>query len=340
MDAVTIDGAMGEGGGQILRTSLALATCLGRPLHIHHIRAARKHPGLQPQHLAAVRAAAQICAAQVVGAQQGSQILTFTPAPVRAGDYHFAVGTAGSTTLVLQTILPALMLADTTSRVVLEGGTHNPLAPPFEFLHDAFLPVINRMGVTVRATLDRAGFAPRGGGRMTVEITPSKHLQTFNLVERGALLAQRAQVLLAHLPAHIALREVAVIQRELGYDAAQVRVDYIDEAYGPGNVVNVLVQSEHITESFSAFGRPGKPAEQVAQEVVNEVRHYLQTTATIGVHLADQLLLPMVLAGRGSFTTLAPSRHTQTNAAVIEIFCGRKIQFEQTGEQVWRVSYA
>jgi RNA 3'-terminal phosphate cyclase (ATP) len=340
MHAVTIDGAMGEGGGQILRTSLALATCLGRPLHIYNIRAARKHPGLQPQHLAAVRAAAQICEAQVVGAEQGSQTLTFTPAQVHAGDYHFAVGTAGSTTLVLQTILPALMLAKATSRVVLEGGTHNPLAPPFEFLHDAFLPVINRMGPSVRATLDRVGFAPRGGGRMTVEIVPVERLQPFNLVERGALLAQRAQVLLAHLPAHIAQRELAVIQRELGYDAAQMRVNYIDEAYGAGNVVNVLVQSEHISESFCAFGRPGKPAEEVAQEVVNEVRQYLQTAATTGVHLADQLLLPMAMAGSGSFTTLALSRHTQTNAAVIEIFFGRKIQFEQIGEQVWQVSYA
>lgn len=340
MDAVIIDGAMGEGGGQILRTSLALATCLGRPLHIHNIRTARKHPGLQPQHLAALRAAAQICEAQVVGAEQGSQSLTFTPAQVRAGDYHFAVGTAGSTTLVLQTILPALMLADTTSRVVLEGGTHNPLAPPFEFLHDAFLPVINRMGPLVRAKLERAGFAPHGGGRITVEITPVKYLQPFNLVERGALLAQRAQVLLAHLPAHIAQRELAVIQRELGYDATQVQVNYIDEAYGAGNVVNIRVQSEHITESFSAFGRPGKPAEQVAQEVVNDVRHYLQTAATIGMHLADQLLLPMALAGSGSFTTLEPSLHTQTNAVVIELFFGKKIQFEQTAEQVWRVSYA
>jgi RNA 3'-terminal phosphate cyclase (ATP) len=340
MQAVTIDGAMGEGGGQILRTALALATCLGRPLHIHHIRTARKQPGLQPQHLAAVRAAAQICEAAVVGADQGSQSLSFTPAPVRAGDYHFAVGTAGSTTLVLQTILPALMLAQAPSRVVLEGGTHNPLAPPFEFLHDAFLPVINRMGATVRATLERVGFAPRGGGRMSVEITPVKHLQPFHLVERGVLLAQRAQVLLAHLPVHIAQRELAVIQQELGYAAAQMQVNTIDEAYGAGNVVNVLIESEHISEVFCAFGRPGKPAEQVAQEVVNAVRHYLQSTATVGVHLADQLLLPMALAGSGSFTTLAPSLHTRTNAAVIELFLRGKMQFEQTGEQVWRVSYA
>jgi len=340
LDAVTIDGAVGEGGGQILRTSLALATCLGRPLRIHNIRVARPHPGLQPQHLAAVRAAAEICGARVAGAEQGSQTLTFSPAQVRAGDYHFAVGTAGSTTLVLQTILPALMLAETTSRVVLEGGTHNPLAPPFEFLRDAFLPVINRMGPTVRAALDRAGFAPRGGGRMSVDIAPVERLQAFNLDQRGALLAQQAQVLLAHLPAHIARREVAVIQRALGYDAGQIRVNDIDAAYGPGNVVTVTVRSEHISESFSAFGRPGKPAEQVAQEVVTAVRRYLASAASVGVHLADQLLLPMALARGGSFTTLTPSLHTQTNAAVIERFVGGKMLFEQTGEQLWRVSFA
>jgi RNA 3'-terminal phosphate cyclase (ATP) len=195
------------------------------------------------------------------------------------------------------------------------------------------------MGPTVRATLERAGFAPRGGGVIAVEIMPVQQLQCFTINERGALLAQRAEVLLAHLPAHIAQRELAVLQQQLGYDTGQVQVKHIDEAYGPGNVAMVMVQSEHITECFCAFGRPGKPAEQVAQEVVNAVRDYLHADVPVGVYLADQLLLPMALAGGGSFITLAPSRHTQTNAAVIEKFLGGTIQLQQAEEQVWQVRY-
>lgn len=337
MGVDSIDGSIGEGGGQILRTSLALATCLGRPIRIFNIRAARRRPGLQPQHLAAVSAVAAISHAQVVGAEKDSQALTFIPSAVKAGEYHFAVGTAGSTLLVLQTVLPALMLADAPSRLVLEGGTHNPLAPPFEFLQYAFLPVLNQMGPVVRARLERPGFAPRGGGRVIVEIQPASRLRAVEIAERGAIRAQYAEVLLAHLPEHIARRELAVIQAALGYADEQLRFQMVSNAYGPGNVVSVVIQSEHITECFSAFGRRGVPAEQVARKVVEEVRRYLKAAVPVGPYLADQLLLPMALAGGGMFVTVKPSLHALTNLQVINAFMKIDMRAEEIGDDVWRI---
>ena len=336
--SVHIDGSRGEGGGQILRTALTLSACLGRPLHLVNIRAQRRRPGLQPQHLAAVQAAASICHAVVEGAVKDSQELLFAPAKVTPGDYHFAVGTAGSTTLVLQTVLPALALAEQPSHLVIEGGTHNPLAPPFDFLQHAYLPLLNRMGPTVTARLERPGFAPRGGGRLRVDIQPAPGLQPLAITERGAVRTQRAEVLLAHLPEHIARRELSVLQQELGYDTSQLRFRWVNEAYGPGNVVNAIIESEHITECFSAFGQRGVAAEAVSQQVVDEVRRYLHAGVPVGVHLADQLVLPLVLAGGGAFVTLQPSSHTLTNIDVIRAFIQLDIKTTEIGADVWQIS--
>jgi RNA 3'-terminal phosphate cyclase (ATP) len=338
--AVHIDGGKGEGGGQILRTALTLSACLGRPLHIVNIRAQRKRPGLQPQHLAAVQAAASICRAAVEGAVKDSQELRFEPSQVMAGSYHFSVGTAGSTTLVLQTVLPALLLAEQPSQLVIEGGTHNPLAPPFDFLQHAFLPLLNRMGPTVTARLERPGFAPRGGGRLHVAVQPATRLRPLAITERGVVRSQHAEVLLAHLPEPIARRELAVLQRQLGYDDSQLRFRWANDAYGPGNVVNAIIESEHVTECFSAFGQRGLPAEVVAQQVVDQVRRYLQAGVPVGLHLADQLLLPLVLAGGGTFVTLQPSSHTLTNIDIIRAFVGVDIQTREIADDVWKVSVA
>jgi len=334
---IAIDGSLGEGGGQILRTALALATCLGRPCRISNIRARRRRPGLQPQHLAAVRAAAAISGASTRDAEKDSRELVFTPGPITPGEYTFTVGTAGSTTLILQTVLPALVLASKPSTLILEGGTHNPLAPPFEFLTHAFLPVLNRMGPTVTARLERPGFAPRGGGRLQVVVQPVSKLTPLELTERGALRAQHAEVILAHLPQHIAAREIAVIQQALGYTESQLEFKFANQAYGPGNVVSIIIESEHVTECFTAFGQPGLPAEKVAQQVVNEARRYLQAGVPVGSHLADQLLLLLALAGGGSFVTLKPSSHTLTNIDVIRAFVPIDIRIEEIGPDAWRI---
>ena len=182
---ITIDGSRGEGGGQVLRTSLALSLATGAPFRIEGIRAQRPKPGLLRQHLTAVQAAAAVGRARVEGAVAGASALTFSPDGVHAGEYAFSIGTAGSATLVLQTILPPLLVAGGRSVVTLEGGTHNPWAPPFDYLERVFLPVVNRLGPRVAVTLERHGFYPAGGGRFTITIEPAPRLARLDLCDRG-----------------------------------------------------------------------------------------------------------------------------------------------------------
>ena len=335
-----LDGSQGEGGGQILRTSLALSICLGKPFQIYNIRAARAKPGLQPQHLAAVHAATRIARAEVKGAELGSQILSFIPNEVEGGEYRFAIGTAGSTTLLFQTLLPALMHARNPSRVLLQGGTHNPMAPPFEFLNHAFLTLINRMGPTIKAGLIRPGYVPAGGGELDITIQPASRLQPLNILQRGKIIETRAEVLLSHLPDHIAERELAVIAGLLQLPESCLNVHLDTSAIGPGNCVSVIIRAEEITEVFTALGKRGLPAEQVASQVVNEVRKYLASEVPVGHYLADQLLLPLALAGSGSFVTGPPSLHTTTNMAVIEQFTQEPFTLEYLTPTSCRIELA
>lgn len=333
-----IDGSLGEGGGQILRTSLALSMCLQKPFEINNIRSGRERPGLQPQHLAAVKAAAAICNAETSGANRDSQRLLFIPGRLTAGRYHFDIGTAGSTTLVLQTLLPALMLAGAPSTLSLQGGTHNPFAPPYEFINQSFIPLLQKMGPRIKSRLEHIGFAPRGGGRLAVEITPVNKLQPLILLERGKILRQYAQVLLSHLPQHIASRELKVIGEILQYQRQQLLYTSCDESYGPGNAVMIVIQSELVTAIFTAFGQKGKPAEQVAHQVADEARHYLNAGVPVDSHLADQLLVPIALAGKGTFVTQQPSLHCLTNMNVIKQFMRKGFTSKEVSRDVWEIS--
>jgi RNA 3'-terminal phosphate cyclase (ATP) len=333
---LTIDGSSGEGGGQVLRTSLALSLVTGKPFCIQRIRARRPKPGLGRQHLTAVMAAAEVAEAQVEGASLGSRELTFVPAAVRPGEYCFDVGTAGSATLVLQTVLPALMLAEHPSRLCLRGGTHNTYAPPFDFLQKAFLPLLGRMGPQVEATLDRPGFYPAGGGQVTVAIQPCPRLRAVELPERGRVVRRLARGIVSRLPRHIAEREVDTLRRRLGWPPDCVAVEEVDSP-GPGNVLIVELESEHVAEVFSGFGERGVPAETVAKGVVREVRRYLDAETPVGTHLADQLLIPMALSGGGRFRTLPPSEHTRTNVETLRHFLDVRIASEEIGPGVWEI---
>jgi len=318
---IDIDGSQGEGGGQVLRTSLGLSMVTGKPFRIRNVRAGRKKPGLLRQHLTAATAAARICSARIVGAELGSKDLVFEPGPVTPGKYHFAVGTAGSATLVLQAVLPALLRAGGPTALALEGGTHNPFAPPYPFLALSYLPVLNRMGARVNAELLRPGFYPAGGGKLAVRVEPVNELQPLRLDERGAVRSIRATILIAHLPANsIGPRERAVLLRELDLREHAVEIKPCDTSAGPGNVVYVTVECENMTAVFSAFGARGRSSESVAGDAAAQVRAYLESGVPVDEHLADQLLIPMALAGAGGFTTVAPSSHTQTNIRVIEQF--------------------
>lgn len=334
---VTIDGSAGEGGGQILRTSLALSLVGGTPLQIEKIRARRKRAGLLRQHLTAVRAAAKIGQAKVEGAAIGSTAISFVPGRVRPGEYRFAVGTAGSATLVLQTVLPALITADGPSRLTLEGGTHNPWAPPFDFLQEAFLPIIRRMGPKVEATLTRPGFYPAGGGRFEVGIEPQPVLRRIDLLERGEILSQTARAVVSRLPLAIARREIETIRDRMSWPEEWVTAETVDSS-GPGNCVTVEIRSRQITEVFTGFGQKGVPAEKVAADAADQTRQYLAAGVPVGEHLADQLLVPMALAGGGSFRTVAPSRHTQTNLDVLRCFLDLEIRTEQLSPDAWQIT--
>lgn len=331
---VHIDGAQGEGGGQILRSSLALSIVTGEPLAIENIRAGRKKPGLLRQHLTAVKAAARISNAQVEGDALSSLSLAFHPQAVRAGSYHFAVGTAGSAVLVLQTILPALMLAEGPSELTLEGGTHNPWAPPFEFLTRAFAPTIERMGPRLHFELVKPGFHPAGGGRFTVRIEPVAELLELTLLERGRETRRSAEALLAHLPEKIGERELGVLKRRLALpaDAAACRV--LSDSAGPGNALILTLEFEHAVEVVSTIGRKGVSAEKVAGETADVAEAFLASGVPVGVHLADQLLLPMAIAGGGAFRTLALSHHARTNIDVIKRFLDVPIRVQEEGTTV------
>jgi RNA 3'-terminal phosphate cyclase (ATP) len=338
---LTIDGSMGEGGGQILRSALSLSLCGRRAFQIVNIRARRRQPGLRPQHLAAVRAAAEICSAEVEGATIGAQTLRFAPGELKPGSYRFSIGTAGSAGLVLQTLLPALLTAERPSDLTLEGGTHNPLAPTFEYLARAYLPLIERMGPKVTTELVRHGFEPAGGGLVRSRIEPVRHLAPLHLEDRGAVRRLEAAILLSKLPRHIAEREAAVLAEMLPLASDAITQQVVDDSPGPGNVVTLLVIAEQLTEAFVGFGRRGVPAEQVAQNVAQEVRGYLAAEAPVGVHLADQLLLPLALAGRGSFVTVRPSGHTLTNIRVIQAFLAVHIRCTAlANSQHWRIAIA
>lgn len=316
---IQIDGASGEGGGQILRTSLSLSLVTGQPFHIANIRAGREKPGLLRQHLTAVRAAAEVSGAKVTGAALGSPALTFIPGPVTPGQYHFAVGTAGSATLVFQTVLPALMLANGPSQLTLEGGTHNQAAPPYHFLAKSFVPFIERWGPKVDLHFERYGFYPAGGGRFLANIQPAK-LTPLDLGLRGQITSRRVTAVVANLPRHIAQRECETAAAALGWDAECHHPESTRDSTGPGNVVMVEIGSAGCTEIFTAFGQLGVSAEKVATVAAREAREYLASPAIAGEHLADQLLLPLALAGAGSFTAVKLNLHAQTNMKVITQF--------------------
>ncbi len=320
-----LDGSHGEGGGQIVRTSLSLAALLEVPVRLENIRAGRPKPGLRAQHLTGVRALAEITRAEVAGAVLHSRELTFKPGPPRPGRYLFDVaettGSAGSVTLVAQAVLPALLHAAGRSVVTIRGGTHVPWSPPAHYLMQVFLPVLGRMGARVHLTLERWGFYPRGGGQVRLEIDPAPVLAPLELTTPPPRPAFRGLSAAARLPGHVIRRQAARLQERLGPDlpveeAAPASLD-------PGSLVFLWGPGA----GFSALGARGKPAEQVADEVADAYLAYEARAAALDRHLADQLLpyLPQV-RGVSRFTTEAVTRHLLTNLWVVEQFFGPLFQ--------------
>src|SRR6218665_1917112 len=318
VDMVRIDGSKGGGGGR------GLWVVGGTQCQMENSRAGRSKPGLLRQHLTSVKAAAAVGGAEVEGAELHSRTLTFRPRSVKPGDYHFAVGTAGSATLVLQTVLPALLSASGPSTLVLEGGTHNPAAPPFDFLTKAYLPLVRKMGPVVEASLERPGFFPAGGGKFRVSVRPAP-LKPLHLLERGKVVRRLATAMVAQVPFDVAQRELTTVGRKLGWSAEERRVEEVKRSVGPGNVLSLEVESEHVTEVFTGFGERGVRAEAVAEAVAEEARVYLESEVPVGQHLCDQLLLLLALARGGSFRTLHLEGHALTQMETFAHFTDVRI---------------
>lgn len=333
----TIDGSQGEGGGQMIRTSLAMSVLTGQPVTLENIRAGRPKPGLARQHLTALNAVAQISDAAVEGDQLKSDKVVFEPRTLRGGDYTFDIGSAGSATLLVQTILPPLLAADQPSRITVIGGTHNPWAPCFEFLDLCYLPLLRKLGLGVHAQLLRHGFHPAGGGRMLFEVEPADQWRSLQLHERGPLVESWCEGRVANLPLHIAEREVQEVKRLAQWPAKRVRAVEV-ESDGPGNVLLIGMRFEQLCELTIGFGRQGVPAEKVARDAWREMQTYRDSDAAVGSHLADQLMLPMALAAHKGhtcgFTTPPLTQHSLTHLELLQRFLPVRIdsaELEESG---------
>jgi RNA 3'-terminal phosphate cyclase (ATP) len=339
METVHIDGSTGEGGGQILRTSLALSCITGRALHIDNIRAARRNAGLAKQHLVCVEAARGICDAKSQGAALGSKVLDFQPGSIRSGDYHFDIGSAGSASLVIQTVLPVLFLAGQPSTVTVTGGTHNPMAPPFDFLCETFLPAVATAGFQADCRLIKPGFFPAGGGKMTINVqaweeNTSRPIDLCEPLEQPQIYAR---IYTAKLPAHIAQRQKRLLSQS-GLDLQDIEHVEVTDSAGAGNCVMIRLCSSSRTTVFTAYGMRGKPSQEVVGEVVAQAKDFSAGGAAIDRFLADQLLLYMALSKRGCYTTNELSTHLRTNMEIIQKFLPVSFNVERQ-KQIYRISW-
>ena len=348
-----IDGSYGEGGGAVLRNSLSLSAVLGEPITVENIRVKRPNPGLQAQHLTAVRALASVCRAKVEGAELRSSTLTFEPqsAP-QSGEYSWDVaearkgGSAGSASLVFQALLVPLLVADGDSRLFLGGGTHVAWSPPFHYLQSVYLPALRQMGVNARVDLERWGWYPVGGGVMTAQIAGGRDTFTqmpgFQCSDRGELGRLSGISAVANLPGHIAERQKRQAESVLRAEGLEPEIEIVDApATGRGTMLFLAAEFENVRAGFTSLGRRGKPAEQVAEEACNQFLQYYRSGAALDEHLADQIILPLALAeGPSSFTTCRVTQHLMTNAWIVERLLNRRIGVEGEEGKAGKVSIA
>jgi RNA 3'-terminal phosphate cyclase (ATP) len=325
-----VDGSFGEGGGQILRTSLSLSAITGRPFTIGNIRLNRKPPGLRPQHLLSVTSAGEVCGARVSGADVGAREISFEPGALRSGAYRFDVGTAGATALVLQTLFFPLALGGGESEVGITGGTHVPMSPCYHYLAMQWLPALRRIGFDAEVEMSKAGFFPQGGGRIRARISPRDSLRPLRLTERGRLKQITGISAIANLPLHIA-------ERQRDRAVSRLRAKDLDPAIqiiqmpspGKGTMLLLFAEFEHATSCHFSLGAIGKRAERVADEACDEFLEFLSIEAAVERHLADQLLVPLaLLQGESMYTTDKITPHLLTNAEIVKMFLAVEIVIE------------
>lgn len=332
---IEIDGSQGEGGGQVLRSALTLSIITGKEMRIINIRANRSKPGLKPQHLKAVDAAAAISKARVEGAALNSTSLMFSPSSIRSGRYKFDIGTAGSTSLVLQTIFLPLSLANSASSIIISGGTHVPWSPCFHYIDLHWMNYLHYMGFNADLYLDQAGFYPRGGGRITATVRPVHAINPIQLTNRGKLLQITGISGVANLDLSIAKRQKLqalnrILELSEFIDSSKIGIRTIKmPSHFKGTLLLLLAHFEYSQCCYFALGKLGKPAERVADEAVDYLFEFLETDGAVDTYLADQLLLPACLAeGLSEISTNQLTPHLETNAEIIQAFLPIRIEIQ------------
>jgi RNA 3'-phosphate cyclase len=322
MVVLEIDGSFGEGGGQILRSALTLALLGQRPFRIKDIRGGRKKPGLRAQHLAAIRAAQTVGRAYVEGDRMGSEDLVFVPSGIFPGDYRIEIGTAGSCSLVLQTILLPLAHAGGTSSVVIVGGTHVPWSPTFEYIDQVWSPSLELLGYQAKIELIKAGFYPKGGGLIEATIRPASRSAAILQERRSPISGFKGVSLSSNLPLHVAERQRKRMMERLDPINQSVEIEIQQLASpGVGSAVFISGLSQPAFFGFSALGAKGKPAEQVADEGVDQLLSFLNTSAVTDRYLSDQLLIPLAFSSEDSTLIVeAVTSHLTTNAEIVRMF--------------------
>lgn len=332
MTWLTIDGSYGEGGGQLSRYAMALAAITGQPLHLKSIRAKRAKPGLMAQHLTALRAVARVSGGVLEGAELRATEIRFRPGHISGGEYHFNVGTAGSISLVLQALLPVVLHADGLVRLTIGGGTDVKMAPPVDYLRLVFLPWLERMGVMASIGSVRHGYYPKGGGVVSLTVTPRKHLIPLMAEYPGTLRIIRGVAHAAHLPLHIPERMAAAARAhlaDLGRVHIETRVLGEDEAFGTGGAMVLVAETEHSLLGAATVAERGVPAERLGQVAGQVLRAELEAGAAVDVHAADQLLIYTAQArGPSRFTVREVSQHARTVMWLIEQFLPVRFKVE------------
>ncbi|MEN6521649.1 MAG: RNA 3'-terminal phosphate cyclase [Armatimonadota bacterium] len=330
---IVIDGSYGEGGGQILRTSLTLSVISKQSIRIENIRAGRKNPGLQPQHLTAAQAIASICNGRLTGDKVGSQTLEFHPGNVRPGEYTFDVSkiksSAGSVNLIFQTVLPPLAFSRKPSKVTIRGGTHVPWSPSADYISEVYLPTLARMGFPVQYRLTRAGYYPIGGGEIEAEIQPVNHLQPIDLFKRklGAVTCYSAVSNLTRSIANRQMAEMTSRLKQLNIEPNKVIEEY--ESPGIGTFSFILFDGGDVKAGFTSLGEKRKSSEEVAGDACDEFTLWWKSGMALDKHLADQLIVPMALAnGESSLATEENTLHLRTNIWTVGHFLQTKFDVQ------------
>lgn len=330
----TIDASHGEGGGQLVRTACALAALTGEGVRLVNMRAGRRPPGLAAQHMTAVRAVATLCDAEVAGLALGAREVVFLPGRLRAGDFHFDVGTAGAVALVVQALLPAALLAPGPVRVTVTGGTDVRGGPTVDYLQRVFLPLLARTGARASVRVIRRGYYPRGGGEVELNVEPSTRLEPLRLEQPGALEAIEGLAYCANLPGHIATRMADAATARLAGLPVRIETGVLGrtEAFGPGGAIVLTARTAHSVLGALAVAERGVPAERLGELAADELRAEIESGATLDVHAADQLLVYFALAHGGStFLARTLSRHVQTVCWLLEQFLPVRFESSRQG---------